>query len=62
MKAKDLRQFSNEELQSKYEEFRDQLFKLRIQKTIGQLDNPLKIKLVKKDMARILTVLREKEE
>ena len=62
MKAKDLRQFSNEELQSKYEEFRDQLFKLRIQKTIGQLDNPLKIKLVKKDMARILTLLREKEE
>lgn len=62
MKARDLRQLSTEELQVKYEELRDQLFKLKIQKTIGQLDNPAKIKLVKKDIARILTILREREE
>jgi len=62
MKARDLRQLSTEELQVKYEELRDQLFKLKIQKTIGQLDNPAKIKLVKRDIARILTVLREREE
>ncbi len=62
MKARDLRQLSTEELQVKYEELRDQLFKLKIQKTIGQLDNPAKIKLVKRDIARILTILREREE
>ncbi len=61
MKAKDLRQLSSEELESKYEELSEQLFKLRIQKTIGQLDNPAKIKQVKRDIARILTILRERE-
>ncbi len=61
MKAKDLRQLSSEELESKYEELSEQLFKLRIQKTIGQLDNPAKLKQVKRDIARILTILRERE-
>ncbi len=61
MKAKDLRQLSSEELESKYEELAEQLFKLRIQKSIGQLDNPAKIKQVKRDIARILTILRERE-
>ncbi|MCD6454681.1 MAG: 50S ribosomal protein L29 [Candidatus Aminicenantes bacterium] len=61
MKARELRQLSDEELQAKYEELREQLFKLRIQKTIGQLDNPAKIKMVKRDIARILTILRERE-
>ncbi len=61
MKAKELRQLSSEELESKYEELMEQLFKLRIQKSIGQLDNPAKIKQVRKDIARILTILRERE-
>ncbi len=61
MKAKDLRQLSSEELESKYEELSEQLFKLKIQKTIGQLDNPAKLKQVKRDIARILTILRERE-
>ncbi len=61
MKARELRQLSSEELESKYEELMEQLFKLRIQKSIGQLDNPAKIKQVRKDIARIITVLRERE-
>ncbi len=61
MKARELRQLASEELESRYEELMEQLFKLKIQKSIGQLDNPAKIKQVKKDIARILTILRERE-
>lgn len=61
MKARDLRQMTDDELMLKYEELKDQLFKLRIQKTIGQVDNPAKFKLIKKDIARILTILNERK-
>ncbi|HSA96627.1 MAG TPA: 50S ribosomal protein L29 [Acidobacteriota bacterium] len=57
MKIKELRELSTEELKHRETELVDQLFKLRFQKSLGQLDNPMKIKAVKKDIARIKTLL-----
>lgn len=60
MKAVDLRQETVEELQDRETDLAEQLLVLRLQKVTGQLEKPSKIKEVKKDMARVLTVLREK--
>lgn len=57
MKIKELREFSAEELKHRELELVDQLFKLRFQKSLGQLDNPMKIKTIKRDIARIKTLL-----
>ncbi len=59
MKIRQLREMSPEELKAKQAELDDQLFKLRFQKSLGQLDSPMKIKNIKKDIARIRTLLRE---
>ena len=59
MKLRELRELSVDELQTKENELRDQLFKLRFQHALGQLDNPLKVKNVRKDIARIKTMLKE---
>ncbi len=61
MKASDIREFSKEELQSRLQEVKKNLFNLKFQKASGQLDNFMKIKSLKKDVAKIETVLREKE-
>ena len=61
MKASELRDMSVEELQTKLTELKEELFNLRFQLAINQLDNPMKIVETKKTIARILTVLREKE-
>lgn len=61
MKAAEVREQSVQELQDKERELAEQLFALRLQQVTGQLENPAKIGLVRKDLARILTVLREKE-
>ena len=58
MKASELRESSREELLDKEKDLAQQLFNLRLQKTIGQLENPNKIKETRKDLARVLTVLR----
>ena len=60
MKASELREQTVEELQDKENELAQQLFTLRLQKVTGQIENPTKIKLVRRDMARVLTVLRER--
>jgi large subunit ribosomal protein L29 len=60
MKAEDLRQQTVEELRDKEQELCEQLFALRVQKVTGQLNNPSKIRLVRRDLARVLTVLGEK--
>ena len=60
MKAKELRDMSEAELQAKFKELKDELFRLRFQHAINQLDNPHKISDVKKDIARVMTVLQEK--
>ncbi len=60
MKASELREMSVEQLNSKLGELKEELFNLRFQLEIKQLDNPHKIKDVKHDIARVMTVLREK--
>ena len=61
MKAKELREMTTAELQAKLAELKKDLFWLRMQHATNQLDNPLKINVVKKDIARVKTVIREKE-
>lgn len=61
MKAKDLKTLSAAELDSKLLELKDELFKLRFQQAINQLENPTRISAVKKDIARIKTVQRDNE-
>jgi large subunit ribosomal protein L29 len=60
MKAVELRDMDTESLRSKEQELDDQLFRMRIQKSMGQLEAPGKIKGVRRDLARIKTILREK--
>jgi large subunit ribosomal protein L29 len=57
MKIKELREFSAAELKHREAELVDQLFKLRFQKSLGQLESPMKIKTIKRDIARIKTLL-----
>ena len=59
MKASMIREMSAEELQAKLTELKDELFHLRFQLAINQLDNPHKITEVKRDIARVLTVINE---
>ena len=61
MKATELREHTVVELQEKETQLAEQLFALRLQKVTGQLDNPTKMATVRKDMARVLTVLHEKQ-
>ena len=60
MKASELRQMSVEQLNAKLGELKEELFNLRFQLAINQLDKPHKITEVKHDIARVMTVLREK--
>ena len=57
MKLRELKELSADELKAKEAEFIDQIFKLRFQKSLGQLENPMKIKMIRKDIARIQTLL-----
>lgn len=61
MKAKDLRELSEDELREKLNESSQELFNLRFQKATGQLGNTAMIGKMKKELARIKTVLRETE-
>ena len=58
MKMHELTEMSVDELKAKEAELRDQIFKLRFQKSLGQLDSPMKVKNVKRDIARIRTLLK----
>ena len=60
MKAKEIREMSPEELNAKLKELKTELFYLRFQHAINQLDNPHKIVDVKRDIARVMTILHEK--
>jgi len=57
----ELRELAEEELQVKLAEAKEELFNLRFQLVTGQLDNPMRIKQVRKQVARIMTVMRERE-
>ena len=64
MKAKEIKEvrgLSVEKLEAKLQELKKDLFMLRIQHATNQLDNPMQIASVKKDIARIKTIIREKE-
>jgi large subunit ribosomal protein L29 len=61
MKARDLRDQTEDELRLKEGELYDQLFKLRFQAATAQLEKPAKIRQVRRDLARIKTVLKQKE-
>ena len=61
MKATEIRKMSSEDLEAKLAELKKDLFFLRMQHATHQLDNPIKINAVKKDIARIKTIIREKE-
>ena len=60
MKVTEIRNLSVEELEAKLKELKEELFNLRFQLEVQQLENPHKIKDVKHDIARVMTVLREK--
>jgi large subunit ribosomal protein L29 len=60
MKAADMREQTVEELQDKERELAEKLFALRLQQVTGQLESPARIRSVRKDLARVLTVLGEK--
>ena len=60
MKAEEMRKMDAEQLNAKLKELKGELFNLRFQHAINQLDNPHRITAVKYDIARVMTVLREK--
>jgi large subunit ribosomal protein L29 len=62
MKARELRELSEEELERQEVELKDQLFKLKFQHALGQLENAMKLRSIKKDIARIKTILGENRE
>jgi len=61
LRAAELRSMSIEELGKKEEELKGELMNMRFQKALGRLDSPAKFRSLKRDLARVKTVLREKE-
>ena len=61
MKVEEIRKMSDEELSSELASLKEELFKLRFQHATNQLDNPAQIAQVKRDIARVLTIKREKQ-
>ncbi|MCP5050138.1 MAG: 50S ribosomal protein L29 [bacterium] len=60
MKAKEIRSMTEDEIENKISEFEDKLFKQKVQKALGQADNPHKLKETRRDIARLTTILAEK--
>jgi len=61
VKPKTIREMGADEIRTRVTELREELFNLRFRNTMKQLDNPLKIRESRREMARLLTVLKEKE-
>jgi len=61
MKAGELRESTAEELEKKEQDLRRELFNLRFQQATGEIENPMRMRTIKKDIARILTVVTEKK-
>ena len=61
MKAAEIRELTVDDLRARVKDLEDQTFRLRIQKSMGQLEAPAKVREVRRDLARIKTILREKE-
>jgi large subunit ribosomal protein L29 len=61
MKAAEVRELTVDDLRARVKDLEDQTFRLRIQKSMGQLEAPAKVREIRRDLARIKTILREKE-
>jgi large subunit ribosomal protein L29 len=61
MKAAKVREMGPDELRTKERELQEQLFRLRVQKSLGQLDNAIKLREIRRDVARVKTVLKQKQ-
>ena len=61
MKVNEIRQMTDQELNRELLDLKNELFNLRFQLATGQLDNPMRIKAVRKDIARVKTIIRERE-
>jgi large subunit ribosomal protein L29 len=61
MTSAELRELPDDELQQRYSESKEELFNLRFQVVTGQLDDPRRLSKVKREIARVLTVMRERE-
>jgi large subunit ribosomal protein L29 len=59
-RARELRDLSNDELQAKKAELKKEMFNLRVQQAMGQIENPMRLRTLRKDIAKTKTVLREK--
>ncbi len=59
-KARDLRDLSNEELLAKAADLKKEIFNLRVQQAMGQIENPMRLRILRKDIAKTKTVLKEK--
>jgi large subunit ribosomal protein L29 len=60
MKASELRELDVDELRQRERDLQDQLFRMRMQQALGQLDAPIKVRSTRRDLARVKTVLRQK--
>ena len=61
MKVAEIREQTVDDLRAREKDLADQLFRLRIQKSMGQLEAPVRVRLVRRDLAKVKTVLRERE-
>ena len=61
MKPSEVRDMNLDDLKTKEKELAEQMFRLRLQQSIGQLDNPMRIRQTRRDIARVRTVLRQKQ-
>jgi large subunit ribosomal protein L29 len=61
MDVVELRELSVDDLQARAQELEDQLFRMRLQQSLGQLDAPVKLRFTRRDLARIKTVITEKQ-
>jgi large subunit ribosomal protein L29 len=61
MKVSEIRQYSEDELRHRENELVEQLFAFRLQKVTGQVESPAKVRQTRRDLARVLTVLRERK-
>jgi large subunit ribosomal protein L29 len=61
MKVSEIRQYSEEELRTRETELVEQLFAFRLQKVTGQVESPAKVRQTRRDLARVLTILRERQ-
>jgi large subunit ribosomal protein L29 len=60
MKAAELRDLTADDLRQREHDLEEQLFRMRLQKAMGQLEQPLKLRMMRRDLARVKTVLRQK--